>query len=79
MARPPLPLGTHGAVRIYSTAGGFRARTLYRDYDGATRAVERTGRSRSAAESMLKLALRDRSRADVAGEITANGGVSESA
>jgi integrase len=72
MARPPLPLGTHGAVRIYSTAGGFRARTLYRDYDGATRAVERTGRSRSAAESMLKLALRDRSRADVAGEITAN-------
>jgi integrase len=72
MARPPLPLGTHGAVRIYVTTGGFRARTLYRDFDGTTRAVERTGRSRAAAESALKLALRDRSRADAAGEITAN-------
>jgi integrase len=70
MARPPLPLGTHGSVRIYGAHGRFRARTLYRDYDGTTRAVERTARSRSAAASALKLALRDRSRAEAAGEIT---------
>ena len=72
MSRPPLPLGTHGMVRTYGAAGHFRARTLYRDYDGTTRPVERAGKSRSAAESALKLALRDRARADAFGDITAD-------
>lgn len=69
MARPPLPLGTHGAIRIYFTGRGYRARTLVRDYDGTTRALERTARSRSAAEAALKVAVRDRSLGDISGEI----------
>ncbi|MGI8681144.1 MAG: site-specific integrase, partial [Mycobacteriales bacterium] len=60
--RPPLALGTHGAIRCYDTGNGYRARTLARDYDGHTRDVERSGRSKAAAERALNLALRDRDR-----------------
>lgn len=70
MPRPPLPLGTHGSVRLYRTEGGYRARTLVRDYDGTTRPIERSGRSRGAAESALKAAVRDRSHADFSGDLT---------
>lgn len=63
MGRPPLPLGTHGAIRCYKTGSGYRARTLARDYDGHTRAVERWGKTKAAAERSLKLAVRDRDRA----------------
>ena len=70
MPRPPLPLGTYGAVRIYGQSGAYRARTLYRDFDGHTRAVERSGRSRAAAEGALRLALRDRARVSTGTEIT---------
>jgi integrase len=60
MGRPPLALGTHGAIRYYRTEAGYRACTLVRDYDGRTRSVERHGPTRAAAERALKLALRDR-------------------
>jgi hypothetical protein len=60
MGRPPMALGTAGAIRIYKTTTGYRARVLVRDYDGHVRAVERNARSRIAAERALKLALRDR-------------------
>ena len=60
MGRPPLELGTAGRVRVYKEPDGYRARTLYRDYDGVTRAVERRRKTRGAAERALAAALRDR-------------------
>jgi integrase len=71
MARPPLAIGTAGRVRSYPTASGHRARCLYRDYDGVAREIERTGRSKAAAEANLRLAVRDRARVDGGGAITA--------
>jgi integrase len=71
MARPPLPIGTHGQIRLYRLAQRrWRARTKFRDHDGVVREVERTGTSRADAEQRLKLAVRDRGRATAAGEIT---------
>lgn len=63
MARPPLPLGTWGAITRTETAPGqWRARAKYRDWDGRTRTVERFGGSGAKAEAALKVALRDRAR-----------------
>ncbi len=70
MGRPQLPLGTFGKVRTYRAGNSYRARCLYRDYDGMTRPVERSGRSKATAESALKLALRDRARLDAREGIT---------
>jgi integrase len=49
-------------VRTYRTQHGWKARVLFRDYDGVTRDVERAGRTRAAAERALAKALRDRVR-----------------
>lgn len=77
MGRPPLPVGTYGRIQVYPLSwGGFRARVRYRDYDGATRHIERAGPSRTAAENNLKEALRDRARVSADGEITAQTKVS---
>lgn len=73
MGRAPLPLGTWGKIRTYPVAGrtkSFRAVTKYRDYDGVTRSVERSGRSASAAEAALKAALLVRVRSGRAAELT---------
>lgn len=71
MARPTLPLGTHGRIRVYRLGPKrFRARTKVRDHDGRVREVERTGPSASRAENLLKEALRDRKRSTRGGEIT---------
>lgn len=71
MGRPPLPLGTMGEIRCYSVGKGrFRAVANYRDFDGVTRRVERTGRSKAAARSRLKEACRDRGRTDAYADIT---------
>jgi hypothetical protein len=73
VGRPPLGLGTYGAIRTYPAGTGrFRARTLYRDYDGQTRAVERSGKSEGAARRVLAVALRDRARVDSGMAITPN-------
>ena len=76
MGRPPLALGTSGAIRCYRTDTGYRARALTRDYDGRVRAVERRGKTKTAAEGALKLALRDRARISASGHITADSRVS---
>ena len=71
MGRPPLPLGTHGRIRVYRLGPRrFRARTQVRDHDGVIRDVERTGPSTAAAENLLRIALRDRDRAVRDGEVT---------
>lgn len=72
MGRPSLPLGTYGKIRLYGDAGSYRARTLYRDYDGVTRPVEKTGATKAAAERNLKAELRDRVRRSGGEEITAD-------
>lgn len=70
MARPSLPVGTWGAIRVEELpAGGFRARCRFRDYDGRTRDVERTGRTRGAARAALTAALTERT-APAGDEIT---------
>ncbi len=60
MARPSLPPGTFGAISVSPYGNQFRARCLYRDYDGKTRPVERHAKTKSLAERRLKEALRDR-------------------
>lgn len=79
MGRPPMPIGTHGKIRFYPTAGGWRAMTLFRDYDGVTRPVERTGKTKAAAERSLKTALRDRAKVADDGGLTAESRFREAA
>src|SRR4051794_15042379 len=76
MGHPPLPLGTTGAIRIYKTDAGYRARVLVRDYDGRVRSIERHARSKVAAERALKVALRDRVPGTSGAEVTADSRVS---
>lgn len=65
--RPPLPLGTHGTVRVqpyrHNDAGdvvAWQALTYYRDVDGETRRVSRTGKTKAAAKRSLQEHLADR-------------------
>lgn len=60
MARPPLPLGTHGSISCKEVGPKrFRARCLFRDWDGRVHEVERAGTSKSGATAALKAAIRD--------------------
>jgi hypothetical protein len=70
MGRPPLSVGTYGSISTSPYGTGYRARTLYRDYDGMTRRVERHGRTKGAAERALRVALRDRVHVGAGAEIT---------
>ncbi|EHR52143.1 site-specific recombinase XerC [Saccharomonospora marina XMU15] len=71
MARPPLPVGTHGKIKVNrKPGGGFVAKAKYRDYDGVTRLIERSGHTETAARNRLLEALRDRSSQSVGGLIT---------
>lgn len=76
MARPSLPLGTYGVISSYRTPAGYRARTFYRDFDGATRRVERHGTTKGKAEARLREALRDRMRTSGSDVITPESRVS---
>lgn len=60
MGRPPLRLGTHGNIRAYRTGNTWRAETYFRDVDGETRLVKRSGRTKAKAVDNLKEACRDR-------------------
>lgn len=61
MARPPLVPETWGTVTTRMVAQGrWAARARYRDVDGRTRQIERIGRTKQKAESLLRVALRDR-------------------
>ncbi|GAA4557692.1 site-specific integrase [Pseudonocardia xishanensis] len=64
MGRPAMPLGTYGNIRTYTRNGQCYARTLYRDWDGVTRDVQKHGATESAAKRALTEALRDRVRID---------------
>src|SRR6476660_6820764 len=77
MARTALPLGTYGAIRIYEVPTGFRARTLYRDFDGKTRHVEAIRKTRGAAARALTEALRDRARTGANSIITGDARVGD--
>ncbi|WP_232807348.1 site-specific integrase [Geodermatophilus chilensis] len=57
---------------MHTTPSGHRAVAWYRDYDGRCRQVERHAKTKAAAEAALRLALRDRARFDVGGDITPN-------
>ena len=70
VGRPSLSVGTYGSISIAPYGSAYRARTLYRDYDGVTRRVERHGRTKSAAERALRVALRDRVHLGAKAEIT---------
>src|SRR5215213_6998483 len=48
--RPPMPLGTHGKIRIYRRGDAWMARALVRDWDGVTRYVQKQGRTQAAAQ-----------------------------
>ncbi len=76
MGRPPLELGTYGAIRFYKTDTGYRACAKARGYDGRIRAVERHGKTKAAAERALKGALRDRNSEQTDGDITPSSRVS---
>jgi hypothetical protein len=58
VARPPLPLGHHGLVKLARESGQWVARCRVRDLDGVTRKVERWGSSRTAAQGALQDELR---------------------
>lgn len=60
MPRPPLPLETYGKISTTTRNGKPAAITYYRDSDGVTRRMLRTGVSNAAAIRALKEALRDR-------------------
>lgn len=78
MARPPLPIGAHGRIRVYRLGPKrFRARTQVRDNDGVIRHVERMGASDAGARQLLVAALADRGRAAQDGEITEDSTVRE--
>jgi integrase len=70
VGRPPLSVGTYGSISTSPYGTGYRARTLYRDYDGVARRVERHGRTKGAAERALRVALRDRVHVGAGAEIT---------
>lgn len=74
MPRPPLVIGTWGRIRRTEIRKGlWVADARYRDHDGVTRQLERTGTTAQKAEDILKEALRDRltlSGADITAEST---------
>lgn len=60
MARPPMDLETYGKITRFTLKGVPSARANYRDSDGRTRRMVRTGSTEAEAERKLKKALRDR-------------------
>ena len=76
MSRPPLELGSWGRTWVSVGSVGrngkptaFRARALYRDFDGLTREVVAEGRTKSAAEARLLNKLRERASARHGGSL----------
>lgn len=53
-------MGTAGKVRTFRTTTGWAAVAKFRDLDGATRKVQKAGRTEGAARQRLSEALRDR-------------------
>jgi hypothetical protein len=63
MARPPLPLGTPGAITTKEESPGvWVARCRFRDHDGVTRRLWKQGPSKTAARAALHQTIQDRQR-----------------
>jgi hypothetical protein len=66
MARAPLPLGGWGLIRttqdLRNPSGSRRYRAIakYRAFDGRTRQVEASGKTKTAAEQNLRRILQSR-------------------
>ncbi|ANC31472.1 tyrosine-type recombinase/integrase [Isoptericola dokdonensis] len=59
--RPPLPIGTWGEISTRRLpSGAWQAKARYRDYDGRTRAVTRSGQTEAAAKRALRTDLAQR-------------------
>lgn len=69
MARPPLPIGAWGEINFAERSGKPAAYARFRDFDGVTRPVLRTGRTKAQAKTALLEALSDRAKPSL-GEIT---------
>lgn len=66
MARPPLPLGTPGAITVTETSPGvWLARCRFRDHDGKTRRLWKQGANKTAARSALHKVIEERQRGAV--------------
>src|SRR3954454_1348278 len=77
MGRPPLPVGTFGKIGfLLLSSGEVQARARFRDFDGRTRLVSKTGATRAAAERALKTELATRRGPGGPGVITASSRVS---
>lgn len=80
MPRPPLPIGTWGDITpSVSPSGGHVARAGYRDSDGVTRPVARTGRTPAIARTKLLTALQERSSPNSASGLSAESRFSDAA
>src|SRR3954447_7041881 len=53
MPRPQLEVGTHGAIRVTGRAGRYVALAQFRDLDGISRQVERSGTTKAIAAEWL--------------------------
>ncbi|GAA1953968.1 tyrosine-type recombinase/integrase [Agromyces allii] len=63
VGRPRQPVGTFGSIATTEYAPGkYRATTRFRDWDGQSRKVTATAKSRKGAETALKLELANRVR-----------------
>jgi hypothetical protein len=77
VGRPPLPVGTFGKIGfLLLPSGEIQARARFRDFDGRTRLVSKTGASRAAAERALKAELAARRGHGGVGVLTASSRVS---
>jgi hypothetical protein len=57
MPRPPLAVGTFGAINFLVVGKGrVRAQVSFRDFDGRRRSVSRYGRTKAEAERRLSTA-----------------------
>ncbi|WP_032376668.1 tyrosine-type recombinase/integrase [Rhodococcoides fascians] len=61
MARPPLAIGTYGAMSTKKIGKVYRARCRVRDSDGVVRQVLATGTSKEGSLTALREALKNRS------------------
>lgn len=60
MGRPPLAVGTYGAIKVRRDGDRWKARAYVRDADGRRREVARWAQTKAAAEAALKLAMTNR-------------------
>lgn len=83
MARPPLPLGTPGQIRVTEDRPKvWVARCRFRDHDGVTRQLKAHGPTKTAASTALHATIRDRQRGSGvarAGELTPSSTFAEAA